>query len=29
MPRILVVESNPNVESDRLEALSGQALGQL
>ena len=29
MPRILVVESNPKVESDRLEALSGQALGQL
>ena len=27
MPRILVVESNPKVESDRLEALSGQALG--
>ncbi len=29
MPRILVVESNPKVESDRLEALSGQALGPL
>ena len=29
MPRILVVESNPKVESDRLKALSGQALGQL
>ena len=29
MPRILVVESNLKVESDRLEALSGQALGPL
>ena len=29
MPRILVVESNPKVVSDRLETLSGQALGQL
>ena len=28
MPSILVVESNPKVESDRLEALSGQALEQ-
>ena len=28
MPRILVVESNPKVVSDRLEALSGQALEQ-
>ncbi len=29
MPRILVVESNPKVESDCLEALSGQELGPL
>ena len=29
MPRILVVESNPRAESDRLQALSGQALGPL
>ena len=29
MPRILVVESNPKVVSDRLKVLSGQALGPL
>ena len=29
MPRILVVESNPKIELDRLEALTGQALGPL
>ena len=29
MPRILVVESNPKAESDRLADLSGQALGPL
>ena len=29
MPRILVVESNPKAESDRLASLSGHALGPL